>query len=150
MKVTRDVIYDLLPGYFAGDASPDTRALVDEFLRDDPEFAHMMQRFRTVFKESGFKESGPVDGAVTREQQTFDRARALLNKRSELRGIMAAFALAAMFVAGVFYFAGRPFGIQFWAMAGAFAVTSLIAGFQLEMLYRDHPELRQRSRPHDV
>jgi hypothetical protein len=32
MNVTRDVIYDLLPGYFSGDLSPDTRALVDEFL----------------------------------------------------------------------------------------------------------------------
>ena len=145
MKVTRDVIYDLLPAYFAGDASPDTRALVDEFLRDDPEFAHMMQRFRAVFKETG-----PADGGVSREQQTFDRARALLHKRSELRGVMAAFALAAMFVAGVFYFAGRPFGLQFWAIAGAFAATSLIAGFQLEMLYRSHPELRRRRQPSDV
>ena len=32
MKITRDVIYDLLPGYFAGEVSADTRALVDEFL----------------------------------------------------------------------------------------------------------------------
>ena len=39
MNVTRDVIYDLLPGYFAGDLSPDTRVLVDEFLAQDPEFA---------------------------------------------------------------------------------------------------------------
>lgn len=30
MKVTREVIYGLLPGYFAGDVSDDTRALVEE------------------------------------------------------------------------------------------------------------------------
>ena len=39
MKITRDVIYDLLPGYFAGEVSGDTRTLIDEFLATDPEFA---------------------------------------------------------------------------------------------------------------
>jgi anti-sigma factor RsiW len=37
MKVTRDVVMDLLPLYVAGEASADTRALVDEFLDGDPE-----------------------------------------------------------------------------------------------------------------
>ena len=31
MNVTREVIFDLLPVYFAGDASADTRALVEDF-----------------------------------------------------------------------------------------------------------------------
>lgn len=35
MQVTRDVIYDLLPVYAAGEASADTRRIVDDFLRDD-------------------------------------------------------------------------------------------------------------------
>src|SRR5262245_1895000 len=37
MKVTREVILDLLPLYLAGEASPATRALVEEYLRQDPE-----------------------------------------------------------------------------------------------------------------
>jgi predicted anti-sigma-YlaC factor YlaD len=37
MRVTRDVVLDLLPLYVAGEASADTRALVDEFLGQDPE-----------------------------------------------------------------------------------------------------------------
>ena len=37
MKVTRDVILDLLPVYLAGEASPDTRALVEEALAQDPD-----------------------------------------------------------------------------------------------------------------
>jgi hypothetical protein len=36
MKVTREVIYDLLPSYFAGDASDDTRALVEAYFETDP------------------------------------------------------------------------------------------------------------------
>lgn len=38
MNVTREVIVDLLPVYLAGEASADTRALVDEYLKQDPEF----------------------------------------------------------------------------------------------------------------
>ena len=148
MKVTRDVIYDLLPGYFAGDVTPDTRALVDEFLRDDPEFAHMMQRFRAVFEAR--PQADPVSSSA-REQQAFDRARGLLHKRSELRGIMGAFGFAAILVTLAWVFAGKPLGIQYWTITGAFVITSLVAGVQLEFLYRDHPELRgRRDRLRDV
>ena len=39
MTLPRDVILDLLPLYLSGDASDTTRALVDEYLRGDPELA---------------------------------------------------------------------------------------------------------------
>jgi anti-sigma factor RsiW len=43
MNVTRQVIADLWPAYAAGEASPDTRALVEAFLQQDPEFAKVLQ-----------------------------------------------------------------------------------------------------------
>ncbi len=43
MNLTRDVINDLWPVYAADEASADTRALVEEFLRQDPEFAGLLQ-----------------------------------------------------------------------------------------------------------
>jgi len=43
MNVTRDVISDLWPVYSSGEASADTRALVDAFLRQDPEFASLIR-----------------------------------------------------------------------------------------------------------
>ena len=43
MNVTRDVITDLWPLYAAGEASADTRALVEQFLQQDPEFARHFQ-----------------------------------------------------------------------------------------------------------
>jgi hypothetical protein len=43
MNVTREVINDLWPVYVAGEASADTRALVEAFLRQDPEFAGLLQ-----------------------------------------------------------------------------------------------------------
>ena len=53
MTVTRDVILDLLPLYFAGQVSADTKTLVDEFLQTDPDFARMSQRFDTLLKAHG-------------------------------------------------------------------------------------------------
>jgi hypothetical protein len=38
-NVTREIITDLYPLYVSGDASPDTRKLVEAFLREEPEFA---------------------------------------------------------------------------------------------------------------
>jgi hypothetical protein len=42
-NVTRDVIADLWPLYASGEASPDTRALIEAFQREDPEFARTLQ-----------------------------------------------------------------------------------------------------------
>ena len=38
MKVEREVIVDLLPAYFSGEASAATRALVEDCFRENPEF----------------------------------------------------------------------------------------------------------------
>jgi anti-sigma factor RsiW len=46
MHVTRDVVRDLLPLYVAGEASPDTIALVDGFLADDEELAAQVRALR--------------------------------------------------------------------------------------------------------
>ena len=39
MEVTRDIVIDLMPLYQSGEASPDTRAAIEEFLRRDPSLA---------------------------------------------------------------------------------------------------------------
>ena len=44
MNVTGEVILDLLPVYLAGEASPATRVLVEEFLRQDPELGRDVRR----------------------------------------------------------------------------------------------------------
>lgn len=48
MNVTRDVIQDLLTVYLSGEASRDTRALVEEWLRTDPELARQVERARAL------------------------------------------------------------------------------------------------------
>ena len=72
MKVTREVIYDLLPSYFAGDASDDTRALVEAYFETDPEFGRMATRFQSLVAE---RQQPVVPSAVDREHETFCYAR---------------------------------------------------------------------------
>ena len=43
MKVTREVITDLLPAYLSKEASADTCALIEEFFKQDPEFAALVK-----------------------------------------------------------------------------------------------------------
>jgi hypothetical protein len=43
-NVTRDVIVDLWPLYVSGEASQDTRRLVEAFLREDKEFARELKQ----------------------------------------------------------------------------------------------------------
>jgi hypothetical protein len=60
MQITRDVILDLAPLYLTGDASSDTRALVDDYLAADPELARWMDEQRTeTFEPLGV--TPPVD-----------------------------------------------------------------------------------------
>lgn len=44
MKITADVISDLWPLYTAGEATPDTRALVEEFLAANPGVAGTLRK----------------------------------------------------------------------------------------------------------
>ena len=43
MNITPEVINDLWPIYSANEASPDTRALVEEFLQQNPEVARLLR-----------------------------------------------------------------------------------------------------------
>jgi anti-sigma factor RsiW len=43
MKITRDVVVDLWPVYGSGEASADTRALVEGYLAQDPELARLLR-----------------------------------------------------------------------------------------------------------
>jgi anti-sigma factor RsiW len=122
MTVTRDVVYDLLPAYFAGDASADSRALVESFLETDAEFAAMAARFKRLLSHQAAP--SPADGRA--EARTLDRARTAARRRGEFRGLTIGYALAAFALVGVGlagYASDRAFII-----AAAFAATAAICG----------------------
>ena len=90
MNVTRDVIIDLLPLYFSGEVSADTKALVQDFLRADPEFARMAQRFDTLVER--LKDSRRAGGDV--ERRALQETRRLLRYRNQTIGLAVAYSLA--------------------------------------------------------
>ena len=91
MKITRDVIYDLLPAYFANEVSADTRALIEEFFATDPEFGRMAARFQALLDEK----VRPAETEAARERETFARARAAATLRVKARTSAAIWGMAS-------------------------------------------------------
>src|SRR5262245_33984761 len=82
MKVTLNVIQDLVPAYLAGEASADTVALVEEFIRQDPDLARTVEALR----------ANPLPGLPptlrpTQEKETLDMTKHLLRWRGILMGL---------------------------------------------------------------
>jgi hypothetical protein len=49
MKVTRKVIQDLLPLYLADEVSDETRLLIEEYLKTDPELAQAIDLNKEIY-----------------------------------------------------------------------------------------------------
>jgi anti-sigma factor RsiW len=135
MKISRDVIYDLLPGYFAGEASPDTRALIQEYFDTDPEFRRMAERFQTVLDDT--RKRGAPDSEQARERATFARVRAQTKQRQETRAMALGFGLAAVFSAFMAFVKPGPFGhghpgVILAVIFGLISVATFIASFFVE------------------
>jgi hypothetical protein len=80
MKITHDVISDLWPVYEAGEASADTRAVVEEYLAQNPEFA---ARLRAGLKLPGMEAQMSHDAETLALKKTRD----LVLGRGWLRGV---------------------------------------------------------------
>ena len=76
MKITREVITDLLPLNLAGEASKDTQELIDEFLQTDPDFAKL------VATQNAPLEKLNINLPKENEVKTLQDTRSLLQKRS--------------------------------------------------------------------
>jgi hypothetical protein len=141
MNVTREVILDLIPVYLAGEASPATRLLIDEYLRQDPELA---QHVRTLAADNlaNIKQS-PLSSDI--ELRSLRRARALIGWQKWLFGLGITFTALSLsnefsFEGGrlrEFHFLIRDYPAQF----GTFAALALIC-------WISYFAIRQRLRIH--
>jgi anti-sigma factor RsiW len=78
MRVTKDVLRDLLPAYVAGEASADTRALVEEYAASNPTFAQELAALRV--SETALPPTPPPPS--TAEKLALDEARRLMAHRT--------------------------------------------------------------------
>jgi hypothetical protein len=135
MKVTRDVVYDLLPAYFAGEVSDDTRALVEAYFATDPEFARMATRFQALIAERQ-RDTGDADAAA-RERQTFDCARKAAQLPQQTRAAALMFGFASLFSFGMAMLtwndrmAWRNPGIILGVCFGVVAVVTFSLSFRI-------------------
>lgn len=136
MKVTRDVVQDLLALELAGEASADSRALIEEYLDSDPEFARQAAAARRTPLVLP-----PVPGPTpTAEKLALERTRSLLKTRSSTLAVAAIFTVLPLAFAfdetGVTYWLIRDdpkVGLAWWATAAAmwiahFAVRRRLRG----------------------
>ena len=78
MKITRNVILDLLPLYAANEASADTTALVDEYLESDSELADIAKNMATLELPG----EAPVPLTKEDEMDAYKEAKRLLLQRT--------------------------------------------------------------------
>jgi ferric-dicitrate binding protein FerR (iron transport regulator) len=133
--ISRDVVYDLLPGYFAGDLSADSRLLVEDQLRRDPELAAMAERFKRLLGQRST--AGPSTDAARAEAETLSRARTAARRQGEFRGLAFAYAVAALLLVGAGLSGFRPG--RAYVIAAAFGATAVACGAGWH-LARRHPE----------
>lgn len=79
MNVTREVIKDLLPLYQEGEVSPDTRRLVEEYLKTDSELRDQMAA--PTFGQQRLRVEGEVDQALA----TLERTKRVLRRQKWLQ-----------------------------------------------------------------
>ena len=94
MKITRNVILDLLPLYAANETSADTTALVDEYLRSDPELADIAKNMATLELPG----DAPVPLTKEDEMNAYKEAKRQLLQRTI---IIAAIIAASLWTFGI-------------------------------------------------
>ena len=88
MNVTKEIINDLIPLYVANECSADTRALVEEYLKRNPQQAKELHRIM------GTSVSGAVPSARSLDEVgAFREARRRLRRRSWLMALAIFFSL---------------------------------------------------------
>jgi hypothetical protein len=88
-QVTKDIVRDLLPVYLAGDASSDTRTVVDAFLAQDAEL-------RQIVEAAGAYSLPPLEAPASLEAQSLERTRRLLGRKNFWLGFALIFSFAPL------------------------------------------------------
>ena len=103
MEITRNVILDLLPLYSANEVSADTRALVEKYLKTDPELANVAKQLESMEK--------PRKVLVPLSQDDEMKAYRKARRQNFLRTILYAGGIFILFVLMIsvwMFFLGSP------------------------------------------
>lgn len=129
MNFSREVLDDLVTLYLAGEASADTRALVEEQLAHDPELARQVEEARS--SRLSLPTAPPV--TPTAEKLALERTRQLLKSRSSTLVVAAIFTVLPLSFAfdesGITYLLIRDdpvVGTAWWLTAAVMWIAHLV------------------------
>lgn len=134
MKLTRDVVRDLMTVVYAGEASADSRRLVEEFLAGDPELAREAAAMGAAFALPATPPPAP-----TAEKVTLDATRQLLKLRS------STFAVALFFTLLPFSIVVQNSRVTFLLIRDA-PVVGIVWWATAALMWTWHWRVRRRAR----
>ena len=123
MNITREVMTDLLPVYFSGEASEDTKQLVEIYFRENPDFERIARRAAMPLEQ--LRRTAPVAAEAEREKCDLQWARKEFFRRRMLFGIALFFTFAPLITV---YRNGRVDWTTFLNDPGSPALFWCIAG----------------------
>lgn len=85
MNVTREVVTDLLPIYFSGEASGDTKVLVEDYFRQDPDFERIARSGATPLET--LRAAAPIAAGSEKEKRDLECVLWGLRRRQWLFGL---------------------------------------------------------------
>jgi len=95
MSVPKEVILDLLPVYLAGEASPATRAWLEQQLSQDAELAERLRTHRLLSPNQGTQLPSPPSVPPELALRALQRTRRLMTRLRWLFGLGMAFTASA-------------------------------------------------------
>lgn len=127
MQVTRDIVIDLLPLFHSGEASKDTRAAIEEFLRQDPSLAQLANQ-----EVAG---TVPTTAGSELERRTIVQTRAVIRRRGRI------LAMAILFTLLPFAFGFRDGQVTFFMLrdqpqSALFLLGAVVFWFQYARMTR--------------
>jgi len=94
MNVTREVVTDLLPVYFSGEASGDTKLLVEDYFREDPDFERVARSAATPLET--LRAAAPIAAGPEKEKRDLESALWGLRRRKWLFAVSLFLTLAPL------------------------------------------------------
>lgn len=137
MKITENVILDLLPLYYAGEVSEDSRQLVEKYLAEHPEFAEKYSEDSLPDISTEMNESLEPE----EEMKTLQKTQKLLKLRTTLL-ILAIFLTCIPFSFGDVSWNDR--GVH-WLWEG-FPEGAVMVGFVAAICWLAYFRIQQRLR----
>ena len=85
MNVTREVVTDLLPIYYSGEASADTKLLVEDYFRHDPDFERIARTASAPLET--LRAAAPIAPGPEKEKRDLESVLWGLRRRNWLFGV---------------------------------------------------------------